>query len=435
MAEGLRLDLLDTLSSLHEQYGDVCCVAVAGQRIVILFDPDDVQHVYVKAAASVRKGFAFRRARRLLGNGLITSDGELHLRQRRTLQPCLQPRNLSPYASIMVEEVDRAIERWQDGGIIDVEAEMNRLGLAIIGRTMFSVDLSAASTGVHAAIKVARNQFVASLHPLAPIAHALPLPSSLQFRAARKLLRTLIVDAVNDRISNPDPDASDLLSLLIEARGDADHPMSMRQLVDEALTMLLAGHDTIANTLTWALHTLAQHPDERVEVERHVDDVLDGRAPEVGDVERLDLVRAAFLETLRLYPQCYTMTRTALEQIECPNVTIRPRWEIMVPQWSIHRDPRWWESASTFQLSRFAGDARATHRYAYFPFGGGRRVCIGQAFSMMEGSLVLGRLMQRCRFEQLADAPPVVPQTLFTLFPGSINMRVTHRVTAERRPE
>jgi len=438
------VDLLDELARLHAAHGDICMVAGAGQRLVVLWEPRDVEQVFIRDSQLVRKGFAYRRARRLLGNGLITSDGAFHLRQRRMLQPCLQPRRLTPYGEVMIEETDRTLASWPTAGEIDIERDLGRLGLAVIGRTLFDRDLSADATGVYDAVEVARRQFVGSLAPLAPLAQRLPLPSTLAFRRARHTLRGVVeaaIDARDGRDEKALREAPDLLSLLLTARDEDDAPMPRRQLVDEALTNLLAGHDTIANTLTWTSWLLANHPEIADRLAAEADAVLGGpagRTPTVEDVASLPYARAVFLETLRLYPQCYSMTRTTLEPIDLPSGTRLERgWEVLIPQWSIHRDARWWPDPERFDPARFLdapgcprsapADSDELPRLAFFAFGAGRRVCIGQAYSMMEGVLVLARLAQRVRLTPAADGTGAHPHAMFTLWPGPVRLHVETR--------
>ncbi|MCW2925276.1 MAG: cytochrome [Thermoleophilia bacterium] len=435
--ERLRVDFLAELGRLHDAYGDVCLISGAGQRYLVLFHPDDVERVHVGAAASVRKGFAIRRARRLLGNGIITSEGEFHGSQRRIVHPCLQRRRVAGYAADMVAETDRVVDDFPAaGGEVDLERAMGNIGLGIIGRTMLGVDLRGDAAVVYRALDVARGQFAATLAPLAPVTSLLPLPGPLAFRSARRTLRRVVGEAIDSRqragTADDDPD---LLDLLLASRDDAGRPMPRRQVVDEALTMVLAGHETVANTLAWTLHLLGRHPELRERLVDEVDSVLGGATPTAEDAERLPWVRAAFLETLRLYPQCYSMTRTALEPIDCPHVRIERGWEIIVPQWTIHRDPRWWPDPERFDPTRFldAAPGRATGdrpKYAYFPFSGGRRACIGQPFSMLEGVMVLARLLQRVELAPVAASPQPSPHAVFTLWPGSFRMHATPRASA-----
>ncbi len=435
--ERLRVDLLAELARLQEHWGDTCLIKGAGQHMVVLFDPVDVEHVMVRSATSVRKGFAYRRTRRIFGDGLLTSDGETHLHARRTLQPCLQPRRLPAYTESILDAIDTGIDEMHAPAVVDVEHAMARVGLDAIGRTLLGVRFDELhADGVLEAVKVGRDGFVDLLTPWAPATLALPTRSARRMRRAIRTLRSAAAHVLDTHQSaDGHDDVRDFVDLIDAGVDEHGRPFSRVRRIDEVVTAMLAGHDTVSGTLTWLLHELAQAPELQTRLAAEVEGVCGPRRPTPEDVEAMPLVRGALLETLRLYPQCYSMTRTALETFELPSgQRVQRGWELLIPQWSIHRDARFWPEPDRFDPTRFVdvpGCPRSAPaaspelpRLAYFPFGAGRRVCIGQAYSMLEGSLTIARLLQRVRVSPAAGGRVPSRNAVFTLWPGPVDLQL-----------
>lgn len=433
--ERLRVDLLPELGRLQEQWGDTCHIAGAGQHMVVLFDPVDVEHVMVRSAAQVRKGFAYRRTRPIFGDGLLTSDGETHLHARRTLQPCLQPRRLPTYVDAMLDAIDDGIDSLTVPGTVDVEHAMARIGLDAIGRTLLGARFDETRADeVLDAVKVGREGFVGLLTPWAPAVHAMPIRSARRMRRSIRVLRGAAAHVLDShQPADGHDDVRDFVDLLDAGVDEHGRPFTRERRIDEVVTAMLAGHDTVSGTLTWLLHELAQAPDLQTQLAEQIAGVCGARRPTPDDVDAIPLVVGSLLETLRLYPQCYSMTRTALESFDLPSgLRVERGWELLVPQWSIHRDARHWPVPDRFDPMRFVdapGCPRSSPaaspdlpRMAYFPFGAGRRVCIGQAYSMLEGTLTIARLLQRVRVSPAPGGRAPSRNAVFTLWPGPVDL-------------
>jgi cytochrome P450 len=422
-------DRLGTLARLAADHGDVASLSIVGRPIVLLSHPDLVRDVLVTHNRMFAKGRGLEQAKRLLGNGLLTSEGELHLRQRRLVQPAFHRERIAGYAAVMAAYAEREGARWRDGETMDVAEAMMRLTLAIAGKTLFDADVEAEAGEIGAAITTAIAAFEFALMPFGEQLERLPFSPRRRFERARDRLDATIYRLVADRRRDA-RDRGDLLSMLIQARDtEADGGrMSDAQLRDELMTLFLAGHETTANMLTWTWHLLAAHPPVERRLHAEVDAVLGERRATADDVPRLPFTRQVLAESMRLYPPAWVIGRKPLRPYPVGGWEAPAGSLVLLSQYVVHRDGRWWPEPERFDPDRWAPEAAAERpRFAYFPFGAGTRVCIGEQFAWTEGALVLATLARRWRLRAISAAAPGM-QPSITLRPrGGMRMRVERR--------
>jgi cytochrome P450 len=422
---------LEFLGALQRDHGDIAGFRIATQPIVLLSHPDQIRDVLVTHGRRFHKGRGLERARLLLGNGLLTSEDEFHLRQRRLVQPAFHRTRIAGYGDTMAAYARRRADRWTDGAELDVAEEMAAYTLAVVGKTLFDADIEDEAGDIGEALTAAIATFNFMIVPFAELLLHLPLPISRRFQRARARLDATIYELIARRRSSG-VDRGDLLSMLLLAQdveGDGGG-MSDEQLRDEALTLLLAGHETTANALSWAWYLLSGAPD--VEARLHAEvDALGDRPLGADDVARLPYTRAVLAETMRLYPPAWIIGRRALDEYRVGDHTLAPRTIVLLSQWLVHRDPRWWPEAEAFRPERWLSGGSASDparpKFSYFPFGAGTRVCIGEQFAWMEGVLALASFARRWRL-RLVPGHPVEPQPIVTLRP-----KHGMRMVAERR--
>ncbi len=417
--------------ALVRDYGDVAGFRVGRQSIVLLSHPDQIRDLLVTHGRRFHKGRGLERAKLLLGDGLLTSEDELHLRQRRLVQPAFHRTRIATYADTMTSFAHRRADSWSPGDEIDVAREMAAYTLAVVGKTLFDADIETDAGEIGEALATAIATFHFTVLPFSELLLRLPLPVSRRFRRARDRLDATIYAMIERRRASG-TDRGDLLSMLLLAQdteGDGGG-MSDRMLRDEAMTLLLAGHETTANALAWAWYLLARTPAAEARLHAEVD-ALGDRLLGADDLARLPYTRAVLAETMRLYPPAWIIGRRALDAYRVGEHLLAPRTIVLASQWIAHRDPRWWPDADSFQPERWLPGGSATDparpKFSYFPFGAGTRVCIGEQFAWMEGTLALATFAQR-RTLRLVPDQPIEPQAIITLRPrGGIRMTVESR--------
>lgn len=413
--------------------GDVTQTQIGPQRIVLLNHPDDIRRVLVTEQRKFTKGRALERTKLLLGTGLLTSEGEFHLRQRRLVQSGLHRERLLGYGRVMVELAERMLGKWSNGEVLDVHEQMMHLTLSVAGRTLFDVDVEQDAHEVGEALDLSLRLFQYTVLPLGGLLEYAPVPWIRQLHRSRRQLDALITRMIAER-RREGGDRGDLLSMLIAAQdSQGNHErMTDRQLRDEIVTLLMAGHETTANALTWTCYLLAQHPEIAARLEAEVDAVLGGRAPTPEDAPKLVYTRNVIAEGMRLYPPAWIVERLAQEPFEAGGYRIDPGTIVYTSQYLVHHDPRWWPAPARFVPERWADEAAAASRpkFAYFPFGGGTRICVGEHFAWLEATLVLAAIAQRWRMIYEEPLPPE-PEALVTLRPkGGLRLRLERRVVA-----
>jgi len=410
-----RRDPLGFLRRMAQDYGDIAYFRLGPQHAYLLNHPDFIRDVLVTRQSNFTKSRALQRARVLLGEGLLTSEGEFHLRQRRLVQPAFHRPRLIGYARAMSEIAIRTRERWRGGETLDVAHEMMRLTLAVVGKTLFSADVEAEAGEIGEALTSVLHMFNLLMMPFSEYLEKLPLPSVRRFEKARGRLDRTIYGIIEERRASGE-DRGDLLSMLLMARDeDGSGGMTDRQVRDEALTLFLAGHETTANALTWTWYLLSGHPECERKLHEEVDRVLSGRAPGFDDLPELRYTEMVFAEAMRLYPPAWAIGRKAIEPFEMGGYKI-PKGAILISSpYVTQRDARFFPEPDRFDPERWTPEARDSRpKFSYYPFGGGARLCIGERFAWMEGVLVLAAIAQKWRL-RLVPGHPVAPLPLITL--------------------
>jgi cytochrome P450 len=401
-------------------YGDVVYMHMGGEDVFLLSDPRHIRDVLVTHQRSFIKGRGLERAKRLLGTGLLTSEGAAHLRQRRLIQPAFHRDRIASYAAVMTGYADRVRTSWTDGADVDVAQEMMRLTLAIVGKTLFDTDVEAHARDVGAAMTAVMESFWTLMLPFAHLIERLPVPRLRRSRAARAELDAIIYRMIAERRRSPG-DRGDLLSMLLEAQDEEglerpqDRGMTDLQVRDEAMTIFLAGHETTANALTWTWYLLSGAPDVEARLHDEVDRVLGGKLPTVADIGSLPFVERVVTESMRLYPPAWIVGRRTIEPYPIDEYLLPERALVLFSPYIVHRDARYFPEPDRFLPDRWTPELKASlPPFAYLPFGGGPRRCIGESFAWMEMVLVLSTLAQRWRLS-LVPGYPVVPQASVTL--------------------
>ncbi|HEX6177602.1 MAG TPA: cytochrome P450 [Thermoanaerobaculia bacterium] len=425
----MQRDPLGFLSQLAREYGDAAYFRIGRQPVYVFAHPDHVRDVLVTKGRSFMKGLALQRTKIVLGEGLLTSEGELHRRQRRLVLPAFHHERIRHYGEVMVEYALRTRERWRDGQALDMSHEMSRLTLAVVAKTLFDANVDDEADEIGGALTEIMEMFPLLLTPFAEILVRLPLPRTIRFRGALARLDRTIYALIAERRASGE-DRGDLLSMLLVAQ-DAEsggEVMSDLQVRDEAMTLFLAGHETTANALAWTFYLLAQNRDAEGRMHEELEEVLRGGAPTPADYPRLKYTEMVLAESMRLFPPAWGIGRLSTEEVEIAGYTLPPKSLALLAQWVTHRDPRWFPDPLRFDPMRFTDEAKASRpRFAYFPFGGGTRICIGEGFAWMEGVLLLATIAQKWRFET-AGTHPVEPLPLITLrAKGGIPMTAVSR--------
>jgi cytochrome P450 len=396
-----RRDPLKFLARLAREYGDVVRFKAGPQRIFLLNHPDHVRDVLVTHHERFHKGRALKRAKRLLGESLLTSEGAFQRRQRRLAQPAFHRQRINSYGSVMVEYAERVGARWREGETLDVSSEMMRLTLAVVGKTLFDADVESDADEVGEALTEVMELFDYLMLPFSELLEKLPLlPPQRRFVRARARLDSVVYRIIEERRHSA-TDRGDLLSMLllaVDEEGDRTG-MTNEQLRDETMTLFLAGHETTANALTWCWHLLARNPEAEARLHEELDTVLEGgRAPKVEDFAALRYTEMVVAETMRLYPPAWAIGRLAIEDHEVGGYSIPRGSLVLVSQYVMHRDPRFFSEPGRFDPERWTPEAKASRpQFSYFPFGGGPRRCIGEGFAWMEAVLMLATLARRWR--------------------------------------
>ena len=424
-----RRDTLGFLLESSRIHGDVSLYRLGRADVFLLRHPDHIKDVLVTHQHSFAKGKGIQWAKLFLGEGLLTSEGEFHTRQRRLAQPAFHRQRIATYGEAMTAQALRCRERLSDGQELDIHAEMMALTLGVAAKTLFDADVQTEAPEIAEALGVIIGLFPRFALPFASVLQKLPLPGNARFERAVALLDRIVYRIIAERRATGE-DRGDLLSMLLVAQdveGDGTG-MSDRQLRDEVMTILLAGHETTANALTWTWYLIARNPEVEERLHAEVDRALAGRPPAVADFAALDYVERVFAEAMRLYPPAWGLGRRALKDHVVGDYTIPAGALVAMSPYVVQRDERWWPDPLRFDPDRFLPEAKAARpRFAYFPFGGGARQCIGESFAWMEGVLLLSALAQRWAF-RLSPGPPVEPQALITLRPKhGIRMRAEAR--------
>ena len=395
-----RRGLIGVMQDLARAHGDIALMSVPGEEMVLLNHPDLVRDMLVTHQKMFKKGRGLERTEMLLGRGLLTSEGDYHLRQRRLVAPAFHRQRIAGYGDVMANFAERHAQAWTDGETRDMATDMMRLTLAIAGKTLFDADVEAEAAEIGDALTDVMAAWGVALLPLGNLFMKLPIPAARRFKKAKARLDATIYRMIADRRASG-RDHGDLLSMLMAAtdtEGDGTG-MTDEQLRDECLTIFLAGHETTANALTWTWYLLSENPAAEAVMHEEVDRVLAGRTATAADLPQLPYTRMVLAESMRLYPPAYAVGRRALVPYDVGGYRLPARTVVLASQYLMHRDPRWWSDPESFKPERWReGSGEPRHKFAYYPFGAGTRVCVGEQFAWMEGTLVLAELAKQWRF-------------------------------------
>jgi cytochrome P450 len=410
-AQTLR-DPLATYGVLRRKYGDTVRIPLSRNRsFFLLVRPEHAEHVLVRHQDRYVKGFTYRPLKALLGDGLLTTEGEVWQRNRGLVQPVFSRRHVQSFTPAIVDATRNRVAQWAPGIIVDIAVEMRTLTLDVIGRVLFGTDLSGDAAVVRRAEALLESSMALHAAAILPTSFS---PEHLRYVATRivpglggvsQTLESVIARIIDTRICAPHDEPSDLLDLLLAA-GQHEQPLSRAEIQDEVMTLVLAGSLTTANALTWALTLLARYPAAHDRLVAEVDEVLGGRDPQAPDVDALPWTQAVVSEALRLYPPLWHIERDAVQDDNISGIPVSAGDTIGLSPYLLHRHPEFWSDPERFDPERFLPDSGRTRpRYAYLPFGGGRRICLGAGLAQMEATLVLAVLSQSVRVDLVPTAP------------------------------
>jgi cytochrome P450 len=424
----LSAGTLEMLRELTDRYGDIVYLKLLGSDYYVLNHPDDIEDAIAHQAQAMARDEYTETLERTLGHGLLTSDGDLWRRQRKLMAQAFTPKRIRDYGETMVAVTERGL-RLQGGQVINLHAEMGRITMEIVAAVLFGAAITAEQVALVAATMETLNEFYAnSPEAVLMLPRWVPTPLNRRVNAAVEQLDSVVYSIIGQRRRGGET-RDDLLDTLLAAQDDGGTGMSDRQLRDEVTTLFLAGHETTSLALAHTIYLLAKHPEIERRLVSELDEVLAGRLPTVEDAKALRYTKQVLDESMRLYPPAWTTGREVAREVEIAGYRIPAGAQLLMSQWLVHRDARFFPDPEAFDPDRWLPErAKLLPRYAYFPFGGGPRVCIGNHFAMLEATLVLAVLMQRHHFEllpgqTLAFAPSV---TLRQKGPG-LRVRVHRR--------
>ena len=411
-------DPLAFLRSMRREHGDVVGLKLGPMALTLVSHPDIVEDILVTRNKLWQKDrYLQTTLRPVLGEGLLSSEGDFWRRQRRLAQPAFHRDRIASYGDIMVQHAARLAATWRDGEVRDVHVDMMHLTLGIVAETLFGTSVGDHAEDVGAALHAVLAVVADPLEVFLPILKRLPTPQRRRYDRAVEKLDSIIYGVIDQRRTSKAGESNDLLSMLLHARDDDGGRMSDKQLRDECMTLFLAGHETTALNLSWTWLLLSQHPEVAAKLARELENVLGDRPAAFADLPNLRYTGHVIAESLRMYPPAWSMGREARQDVEVGGFRVARGTQVWFAPWAIQRDERWFDDPDAFRPERWEGDlAKTLHRYAYFPFGGGPRFCIGQSFAQMEAVLLLATLARAFKVEVL-ERPAVTPDPSVTLRP------------------
>jgi cytochrome P450 len=422
LARRMLRNRLEVMTHVARTYGDAARVPLGPKTLYLFNHPDHAKHVLADNAANYHKGIGLVHARRALGDGLLTSEGELWRQQRRTIQPVFQAKRINAQLTAVSEEAARLSARLRSHigqGPVDVRAMMTDLTLGVLGRTLLDADLTP-FTSIGADFEAVQDQAIFEMMSLNAVPAWLPLPRQRRFRKARGSLERVVARLAAERAAHPSADGEDVLSRLLESAGGnvaaaADRAVGLTRMRDELVTLLLAGHETTASTLSWAFHLIDRHPEVAGRLHEEAAGVLGDQPMQLADLHRLTYTTQVVEEVMRMYPPVWILPRVAQREDTIGGHRVPAGADVLICTYTLHRHPAFWPDPDRFDPERFAqGGSARRPRYAYIPFGAGPRVCVGSALGMMEATVVLATVARELR---LTGAPGhrVRPEPMLTL--------------------
>lgn len=420
-------DPLGTFARWAAEYGDIFYYRAAWLHVYFLNRPDLIEYVLVRNPQNFLKDRVIQNSRWLLGNGLLTAEGDHWKRQRRIIQPAFGRERIASYARFMTDSAEQMLTSWEPGSVVNIHREMMHVTLQVVVRALFGLETVETKVISHALNTVMLNSVGGRLL-LPPSSRFLPLPGMRKVRSAVRVMNNAVYQILRDRRRKDGEAASDLVSILMDARDDEGRQMTDEQVHDEVLTFLLAGHETTALAVSWAIYLLGGNIEGEGRLHEEVDRVLASRIPAMDDIPSLIFAEKVIKETLRLYPPAWSVARTAINEFELDGYQIPGGSNIVMSQWIMHRDSRFFPDPDKFDPDRWGTAAcQNLPRFAYFPFGGGPRQCIGASFALTEALLVLATVVRRFRLVPV-NQQPVPPVPSLTLRPKDpILMRIEAR--------
>ena len=424
----LWFDRLAMLTDAASEFGDVVKFAMGPKTLYFFNHPDHAKHVLADNPLNYHKGLGLAEARQLmLGDGLLTSEDEIWKRQRRIIQPAFRRDRIAGFASVVTDAGQALVSRLgaQVGSTVDLSEEMTRLTMSVLGKSLLAADLSPLRM-LGPAFEVAQDRAMFEMVSLGAIPLWLPVPRNLRFRKARGQLEDAVEVLVSGRAHSGGRDGSDMLSMLATAYADdPDARKRWRVMRDELITILLAGHETTASTLSWTWYLLSTHPEAAAAIHAEAVEVLGDRTPDHEDLARLPYTTTVIQETMRLYPPVWGLTRKSVKADVIDGYRVPAGADVMISPYTLHRHPGFWPEPNEFRPGRFASSATpVSNRYAYIPFGAGPRVCVGSHLGMMEATLIAAMVARDFRFELAADARPEPEAMLSLRVRGGLPVRV-----------
>jgi cytochrome P450 len=404
-----RQNTADFLLENARDFGDLVHFKALNRNVYQINHPDLIADFFLKDAPNHHRNLVMQAGRKVLGHGLLTAEEPLHMRQRRLAQPAFLRERIAAYGEVIGAQTEALTARWQSGTVTDVHPQMLELALRIVGKCLFNLEQMDDVEAVAAAVDAFMSFLPLSFLPFSEQIQQLPIPAMNRLRNSKKFLDELIYGMIAERRKDP-TDRGDLLSMLLAStESDDATAMTDRQVHDECVTIILAGHETTANALSFALHLVAQ--DSQVQARLHAEaaEVLGGRTAAAADYPRLTYANAVFSEALRLYPPVWVTARTCAKEYEIAGFRVPVGASILAAQYVVHRDPRYFAEPERFDPERFLGEAKTGRpRYAYFPFAGGSRQCIGEGLAWMEGTLALAVIARDWRVSPEAGGKRVL---------------------------
>jgi len=408
-------DPLNVFTRWTREFGDMFYYRAGWIHVYFLNHPDLIESVLISQAQNFAKDKVIQNSRWFLGLGLLTSEGNEWRRQRRLCQPAFHRQRLASYGQTMGSYAEETVATWSDGDVRDIHQEMMQLTMRIVAKVLFSVEVSEDAQKVAASLNLLMRHTSGLRMIMPPPLRHLPLPELVRVKRAVRELDEIVNRIIHQRRAGGDN--GDLLSMLIAARDEDGSAMTDRQLRDEIMTFLLAGHETTAVSLSWTWYLLSQHPEAAQKLRQELSDVLGGRTPQLEDLTRLPYTDKVVKESMRLYPPAWSLARSVAKETDIGGYRLPVGANVVMSPWIMHRDPRFFDHPEQFDPDRWADPStQQLPRFAYFPFGGGPRLCIGASFAMMEANLLLATIAQRCDL-RLVPGHPVTPQPGITLRP------------------
>ncbi|MEW9668320.1 cytochrome P450 [Ammoniphilus sp. 3BR4] len=396
------------------------------QNFYVLYHPDDICDVLVTKQDCFHKARGLQKLKVAVGEGLLTSEGEKHRRQRKMIQPHFSALQIGRYAAQMVEETAELTRQWTSGEERWIDRDMMALTLGIITKTMFGAEVSKDTERIRQDLDIVQRRVVERTRAIFDFLEIMQTKKNKELNQAIESLHQIINGILEQRRKKGESEKDDLLSALLSARDDEGNVLTEEELRDQVMTIFLAGHETTAHTLSWTWYLLPQHPEVEHKLSDELNEVLGGNVPTYDNVRQLRYLTQIVQESMRLYPAAWAIPRKAVKRVQIGKQRFEPGDIVLISQYVVHRDSRYFEHPDLFIPERFSQDLlKKIPPYAYFPFGGGPRVCVGNHFAIMEAVLILATIAQRYKLRLTADHPPIVPEPLITMRPkNGLKMQV-----------